>query len=121
MRLHELARQVYREEYKDVTFSPNINKESKWLVENYEPLYKRFEKEIEGREKKINKARAEKFDKEEEQYQKMIDRQKKIEAKCLKHNDWSDSPNKKNRSFYAEYMTKEKILQNNALSKFILI
>lgn len=118
MRLHELARQVYKEEHKDITFSPNINSKSKWLVENYEPLYKRFYKEIEDRERKINLARQEKFHKEELEYKKMIDRQKRIEAKCFYHNDRSDSPRKSNRSFYAEYMTKDMILQNNALSKF---
>lgn len=111
-------------ESKEVTFSPEINDNSRKLAEKNEPLHLRWQEEVEKREKKISIARSEKCKKEEIEIQKMLDRQKKIEEKILYSNDKSDSPYDSNRKLYSKYnrnskyITKDMHLHNNALSIF---
>ena len=92
------------------------------LAENMEPLHKRWEKEVEKKERSMSKRRFEKLQREEKEIKKMRDRQNRIEKRVLYHNDKSDSPNKDNVAFYAEYMTDDNNkIHKNALSKFISI
>ena len=121
MRLNELARQQQMIDNKELTFSPNINSKSKILAEDYVPLHKRWQKEVEKKERSMSKRRLDKIKQEEDELKKMKDRQNKIEKRVFYYNDRNDSPCKENVAFYAEYKTEEDKIQKNALSKFILI
>ena len=62
--IHELINTKLMAESKEVTFSPEINDNSRKLAEKNEPLHLRWQEEVEKREKKISIARSEKCKKE---------------------------------------------------------